>query len=477
MREPLPTVIMTDVIIFDRGHLEAVLAEFVEDNPLACEGILSVARLEYTTSIPTLAVTLQEDPPRLLINPEFVASHIQTEHDLRAVLLHEFLHVLLGHTQLFSKNDPATNLALDAVINHIVQRELGEATGEFFRRYYTPTGDGCPLWLLRPHAPGDIQPKNPWPSHHYGPFRKTPAELKVETLRFERVGRIHNLRSGLAKGTVLADDVLDILETLTLDIPEGILLLGHHGEQGPAHPANLERLDRLFKQLDGSGIFRHPSAHGVGPDPFSALWSEEDPARNWCRQTTRILKKLLVPHPRSRPVLNGRISFHLPVANQQDRRAALRSLWNPLVPDFEWHTGHWQPRGQAHVYLDVSGSMNEELNLLTGLLWRLRQWIQSPFYAFSNGVAPAKLVRGKLETHTTGGTCFNDVLEHILRHRPQKSLIITDGYIEKPCPKLLRQLKSKGETIHVLVSAHGTAEPFDRHGISRSILPNILKKP
>ena len=108
---------MTDAIIFDRGHLEAVLAEFVEDNPLACEGILSVARLEYTTSVPTLAVTLQEDPPRLLINQEFVASHIQTEHDLRAVLLHEFLHVLLGHTQLFRKNDPAKNISADPLFS------------------------------------------------------------------------------------------------------------------------------------------------------------------------------------------------------------------------------------------------------------------------------------------------------------------------------------------------------------------------
>ncbi|RFC50866.1 MAG: hypothetical protein DVB22_001827 [Verrucomicrobia bacterium] len=35
-------------------------------------------------------------------------------------------------------------------------------------------------------------------------------------------------------------------------------------------------------------------------------------------------------------------------------------------------------------------------------------------------------------TKTTGGTRFNVVLEHILKHRPQKSLIVTDGYIEKP---------------------------------------------
>lgn len=461
---------------FDRRHIEDVLAEFVEDNPLACAGILSVARLEFTTEIPTLAVTLGDDPPRLLINPEFVAAHLRTEDDLRALLLHEFLHVLLGHTQLFKKMDAATNLALDAVINHIVQRELGVAAGDFFRRYYTPTGDACPLWLLRPDAPGDIRPQNPEAAAHRTRMLSGPRDLANFALQFDQRSRIHLLRSGLANGTVLADDVLDALDALKLVIPDGIILMGNHREEGPMHPANRERLDRLFQQLDGSGIFRNPGEHGAGPEPYQAAWSAADPSRKWCAETARMLQKLLVPHPRSRPVLDGQVSFHLPVANPGDRRAALRSLWNPLVPDFQWQADSHRPRGLASIYLDVSGSMNLELELLTGLLWRLRRWIQSPFHAFSNEVAPARLVSGKLVTNTTGGTCFNVVLEHILKHRPQKSLIVTDGYIEKPCARLLRQLKASGEAIHVLVSAHGTSAPFDLHGIPRTILPNLKPK-
>lgn len=151
---------MMNKIRFDRDHFETVLADFVEENPLACQGILSVARLVFTTEVPTLAVTLRDDPPLLLVNPEFIAEHAETEDDLRAMLLHEFLHVLLGHTKIFKKNDPATNLALDAVINHIVQRELGDEAGEFFRRFYQPKSDEDPLWLLRPHAPGDIRPRD-----------------------------------------------------------------------------------------------------------------------------------------------------------------------------------------------------------------------------------------------------------------------------------------------------------------------------
>jgi hypothetical protein len=466
---------MTDTP-FDRRHIEVVLADFVEDNPLACAAILSIARLVYTTEIPTLAMSLGDDPPRLLINPDFVAAHLRTEDDLRAVLLHEFLHVLLGHTKLFKKMDAATNLALDAVINHIVQRELGVAAGDFFRRYYTPAGDACPLWLLRPDAPGDLRPRNPAAAAHRSRKLSSPHDLTNFALQLDHRSRIHLLRSGLANGTVLADDVLDTFDALKLVIPGGIILMGNHREEGPMHPANRERLDRLFQQLDGSGIFRHPGEHAAGPEPYQAAWSVADPSRKWCAETARILQKLLVPRSQSRPVLDGQISFHLPAANASDRRAALRSLWNPLVPDFQWHAASHRPRGLASIYLDVSGSMNPELELLTGLLWRLRRWIQSPFHAFSNEVTPANLISGKLVTKSTGGTRFNVVLEHILKHRPQKSLIVTDGYIEKPSVRLLRQLKASGETLHVLVSAHGTSAPFDLHGIPRTILPNINPK-
>ena len=444
---------MTETV-FDRSHFDVVLAEFVEDNPLACQGILSVARVVFTSDVPTLAVTLREDPPLLKVNPAFLATHIRTEDDLRALLLHEFLHVLLGHTRLFTRMDEATNFALDAVINHIVQRELGLVAGDFFRRFYTPKSDTCPFWLLRPEAPGDIRPG-----------------------RESLVTPIHRLRKGLLEGTVLADDVLDALASLDLLIPSGLPLIGSHGTDPEVHPANRARLDRLFKELDGDGIFRRPLDHGVGAAPYVGEWSAKDPVWQWRIQTARLLRSLLVPDPRSRPVSDGLLSYALPVAHAGDRRAALRALWNPLLPEFEWQAERVRPGGLTNVYLDVSGSMDAELTLLTGLLWRLRSWIRTPFQAFSNGVAPAKFVDGKLVTQTTGGTCFNDVLTHIIDHRPGKSLVITDGYIENPDTSLLKRLRSLGEEIHVLVSAAGTTGPFDRHSIPRTCLPVLPAHP
>ena len=44
---------------------------------------------------------------------------------MKAVVCHEFLHVLLRHTERTSPLTPSEHLALDAVINAIIHRELG----------------------------------------------------------------------------------------------------------------------------------------------------------------------------------------------------------------------------------------------------------------------------------------------------------------------------------------------------------------
>jgi hypothetical protein len=454
---------------FDRGHFEAVLADFVEENPLACQGLLSVARLVFSREVPTLAVTLRDDPPLLLVNPDFIAKHVKTEDDLRALLLHEFLHVLLGHTKLFKNCDPATNLALDAVINHIVQRELGEPGGEFFRRFYQPAGDADPLWLLRPHAPGDIRPRDKDAAQCCeGPYAPLPPGLTRSKPLI-----IHQLRNGLARANVLADDVLDLFDSLDIVLNGEVLFLGGHGGTDEMHPANRARLERLLAELDGDGIFRRPGDHGFGTSPAAAEWAASDPNRRWRVQTHKLLRRLLMPDPRSRPASDGVTSYCLPVATSSDRRAAMRALWNPILPEFKWAAQRFKPGGRVNVYLDVSGSMNAELSLLTGLLWKLRSWIRSPFNAFSNGVHPARIVDGKLQTDTTGGTCFNDVLEHIAAKRPGKSLIITDGFIEQPDSQLIKQLHALGEEIHVLVSANGSSEIFENNALPSTRLPLI----
>jgi len=85
-----------------------------------------------------------------------------------------------------------------------------------------------------------------------------------------------------------------------------------------------------------------------------------------------------------------------------------------------------QTRGLA-IYLDVSGSVNQHLPEIIGLLRSLRTELKTIFL-FSNKVVEVPfrtLLAGHVQT--TYGTDFNCIAEHILENRYDKAVILTDG--------------------------------------------------
>jgi len=83
-----------------------------------------------------------------------------------------------------------------------------------------------------------------------------------------------------------------------------------------------------------------------------------------------------------------------------------------------------------HVYMDVSGSVWDELPKALGVLRALNDVIDV-VYQFSNKVVRtsiSELVNAKeAKIDTTGGTDFNCVIEHAIAHGVKKALIFTDG--------------------------------------------------
>ena len=112
-----------------------VYRELIDENPLAIRAVLKVLCVEFTDSVPTLAVTC-EARPRLLVNLAFVRAHCRTEQHIKALICHEFLHVLLRHTERFTTLTPPEHLAVDAVINAIIHRSLGPDYSGMMSRYY-----------------------------------------------------------------------------------------------------------------------------------------------------------------------------------------------------------------------------------------------------------------------------------------------------------------------------------------------------
>ena len=441
-------------------HFRAILAELIEENPVACRGILKISELVFTTDVPTLGVSLS-GWPQLRVNLDFVSRQCRTETQVKAVIMHEFLHVLLAHTERFERMTPALNLALDAVINAVIHRTLGAEYSSMMSGYYSEA-EGVAR-LLRPMTSSDgkeqIQSRDPGQSTFFKSWK------------------------ALYDGQMVVDDVLELAEMLgTCEIREllgkGRVFLGNHEDaggfglgNGTISPEAEQALNETMKCLNGNGIWRSPRERGVGvsANPYQAVFSAGDErVTRWVRTAWLAFLKCLLPDRRSQGSETREQSTFLPVLNGGDRRGFLRSLWSPLFPEVAWIVNRRKPGASAQVYLDVSGSMNAEMQQIVNLLLQLRRHIRMPFWAFSDEVAPARIRNGQLLTTTSGGTSINSVLRHVAQTRPQKALIISDGYIETCDPMLLAGVK--GQKLFAVISRDGSPAEFERAGIPYSQL-------
>ena len=423
-------------------HFKAIVQELIDENPFACRALLKIVSVEFTDAVPTLAVTCDAEP-RLLVNLAFVATHCRTEQHVKAVICHEFLHVLLRHTDNADPSTAADHLALDAVINAIIHRELGPDYSDMMLTYYAK--ERGIHRLLRPWVKGEIE-------------RSKKGGIEVRAWQ------------ALYAGRLVADDV----RYLACDLAAGGGLsapveryLGNHddGDDNTISPAVAEAIERALKSMNGDGIWRLPNARGVGAHAYmNRVTASNENVERWRRQTWAVLRRHLLPDPRAPRTEQALAECHLPVLSPGDRRSFARALWSPLLPEAVWPSPRRISGGTAQIYLDVSGSMNAELPLIIGLLNRLGRHIRRPFWAFSNVVAPAVIRNRRLEADTTGGTSMNCVLRHLVATRPSAAVVVTDGYIEHPDTRLLQKLA--GVRLHVVVTRDGSTGTLERAGFA-----------
>lgn len=445
-------------------NFDLLLQELIDENPFAIRAVLKILTVEFTDSVPTLAVTC-EAKPKLLVNLDFVSEHCRTESHVKAVLCHEFLHVLLRHTEQKKQLTHARHLAFDAVINAIIHREHGAPYSSMMAKYY---GKSVGIQkLLRPMNAEE----NDWYHQHY--FKQ--GHLPQWALAWH----------ALYEGKLVADDIESLAQQLSkvgqpgngsnsegsapgpfqLEDTEGVEiedLLGNHKELGQELPEELEdAINHAMKEMNGSGIWRNPGEHGVGANPYQALFTEKDePMKRWQKKALDVLKRHLQPDRKSRALTEEPSSYRIPVLSPSDRRAFIKSIWSPFMPDATWSSSKLKRDGTAQVYLDVSGSMNAEMPQIIALLGRLSKHIKRPFWAFSNVVEPATIEKGQLKTNTTGGTSMACVLEHIAKTKPVSAVVVTDGYIERVPKELLT--KTRLTRLHVILTRDGSPSELHR---------------
>ncbi len=441
-----------------------LVVELIDENPFAIRPVLKILDTVFTKAVPTLAVSC-EDRPRLLVNLEFLNAHCRTDQHIKAVICHEFLHVVLRHTETGRHFTPARHLAFDAVINAVIHRQYGDAYSSMMAGYYGEADDLKKL--LRPMTLKE--------QAYYGICRAT----KKEVPQWARAW------AALYDGELVADDIETLAQDMTgaagdgpFDLqgglPDGIGdLLGDHDTLGRPLPQELQdALDRTLRQMNGSGIWRSPKDRGVGANPYEALFvARNEPLRRWERKTLEILKQHLLPDRHSRQASLEEAEFRVPVLSPRDRRAFMRARWAPFLPEAEWRTQQPKREGTAQVYLDVSGSMAAEMPVVIALLGRLSRYIRRPFWAFSDAVAPAIIEHGRLMAQTTGGTSLACVLEHVARTRPASAVVVTDGYIENLDRRLV--MKASATRLHVLVTRDGSPAELLRAGLPYTQLDKV----
>jgi len=432
-------------------YFHALYQELIEENPFAVRAVLKVLRVEFTETVPTLAVTC-ETRPRLLVNLAFLKKHCRTDQHVKAVICHEFLHVLLRHTERIAAFSPAEHVAFDAVINAIIHRELGADYSEFMSRYYAKE-QGVRQLLC-------------------------PPTISLDSRALRSRSPIKRAWYALYEGYLIADDIADlagaVLDVKTVPSTGTVLIGGHdHTEFVSELPEVLqETLDQALKSMNGSGIWRSPNGRGVGANAYrTAIPGVSEGVQRWRRETLEVLRRHLVPDPKAVRHDTRPLHFTVPVLSPGDRRATLRALWSPLLPEALWSTEQRLRSATAQVYLDVSGSMSAEMPLIIGLLARLGSFIRKPLWAFSNVVVKAAIVNGRLLADTTGGTSMACVLEHIAETRPAAAVVVTDGYIETLSPGLLAGVR--GTRLHVIVTRDGSPAMLHQTGISYSQLSRL----
>ena len=411
--------------------IRAIVCDMAAENPLACKALLDISDVVFTNNVSSMAISL-EKRPELRINLDFCRKHLMTESEVKCVLLHEFLHVLLLHHLNYVVNTPLLNVALDAVINAIIHRIKGPEYSDFLSRFYEWK---MPTLLLRPR-PAAL------------------SEYRAHGIWYKWI-EVHEL---LYAGRVSAEDLLERLEhdlALSDDKVSGIILIGEH--QGTTIQKIPEVIYKALRRRLGDlpSIFEPGKAGEKSTKAMEAR--KQFQINKWRSQAMEVLRRCVIPDHRGVPGSREE-TVMVPLLSMEDRRASMRALTSRLMPFARHRLSIPQTDNRCVVYLDVSGSMDNELDQLLSLLAILREHIRMPLYTFSNIVAPARFVNGRIELTTTGGTEIGPVFDHIRKNKFRRALIVTDGHVEQITPAMLTGIDLK--KIHVLVSSQGTVDPF-----------------
>jgi hypothetical protein len=353
------------------------------------------------------------------------------------------MHPMFGH--FIYNGGQLENLAADTVINACISLLFPGPSGHgsLFKKVYAPEGmEGLLRPLSRMH------------------------DSRYSELYDVFYGHAQN-QPGLSTGEVIQS--LKVL-TVSTEVPN-VLLLGSHD----AHKGK-ERNESGLNGLSSETLCR------IADDLRNAARSPEDRRAGYGENIYTLFLDTIKAHLSIRKALLQKFATRCKVDRfrQAVHRPAITVSPIPLHPSkrdlvllsagivpFQYHNRAQRIAVKEHglaVYLDVSGSVNEYLPEIIGVLQSLKGELTTIFL-FSNKVVevPFKtLLAGHVKT--TYGTDFDCIAESVIERSLDKAVIFTDGYAGLAEEKQTELKKRKLRTLTVLFGGKIECDEFAPFG-------------
>ena len=353
-----------------------------------------IASVEADPSIQTACINAEG---HMKYSPKFVSEQVRTEQDLFCLVFHETLHPAFGH--FIYKRDEVSNLACDAIINALISQFYAKASGggSLFERFYDDYGLES---ILRPGS-------------------------RHQNSRYSYLYQ-HLYPKWTCSSELSAGEIIQTLKMLVPAQSSQPTLIGSHGASQGAWKS--EVLQGIANEV--ATHIQENSSCGAGA--FSSLRKMIIEIM----KAKRSMREELLLNYSTRKRLDGffctehgqrRTTSPFPInPSRRDMVLLSADVWPGFFRNRQPEMK--KKREGVAVFLDVSGSVNQVLPEIVGLLVRYRRNIRSVFQ-FSNAVSEISmedLMCGHVQT--TYGTDFNCIARTILEKEFERAVIITDGY-------------------------------------------------
>jgi hypothetical protein len=414
---------------------------------LELEAFTRLTGVVVTKSVPTAAMECKYRP-NLLINPDFVSQYCHSDEHLFLLVMHELMHVVLAHTNVFPRISTAQNIAFDAIINARLMRRFNSPVYQgFFDKIYRV--DVFPEMLLRPpvgYPDAPIYPEGDFPEGTIRILKQLyPEKTNVCSMPFY-------------------EDILLVLREYARK--NGIFftpfLLGDHSPFDEMHEYYMDEMAKslMDKFPDFFGKFG-----GFGGLTQDVLYPSRETSYEMQQIFSRVLQLYVnkvnlsyeqaKKRPKVLPSAKGVIMNPRDRLNPAKQRLGIDSVLWQQETEMLIRTREHEPK--AFVYLDVSGSMVSFLPYLLQLLYPYIARKEAEVFQFSTIVEPlTSLDPHRFKVKTSGGTQIGCVLAHLenFYHKVSSVILVTDGYTNTPNSHYVERIQAKKLPICVVL-------PFD----------------